>query len=190
MRKLFIILFAALFAPAMASAQAPSLGVKAGTNFAKIAGAGGSSDSMTGLNIGAFYAFPAGANLAIQPEALFSQKGFKTKGGGTDVTSTLTYISVPVLAKLSFGTEGGSRPFVFAGPELGMMLSAKASGGGASVNIKDGFKSMDLGGVVGAGIDLGKISLDARYGLGLSSVMDGASAKNRAMTVMLGYTLR
>jgi hypothetical protein len=71
-----------------------------------------------------------------------------------------------------------------------MMLTAKASAGGASADIKDGFKSIDFGGVVGAGVALNKISLDARYGLGLASIADGGSVKNRAFTLMLGYTIR
>jgi hypothetical protein len=192
MRKLFVVLIAALIVPATASAQMQSFGLKAGTNFAKVAGGGGSSDSMTGLNFGLFASFPAGSSLSIQPEALFSQKGFKINGGEIgSMTNKLTYLSVPVLAKMSFGGEGTSRPYIFAGPEVALLLTAKASAGGFSASIKDGFKSLDFGGTVGGGVELGKVSLDARYGLGLASIAEGGgSAKNRAITLMVGYSIR
>lgn len=191
MRKLIFILVAGLLVPTSAWAQLQSYGVKAGGASAKVSGDGGSSDSMLGLSFGVFGEVPAGENLTIQPELLFSQKGYKYDAGSIDVTNTLSYIAVPVLVKMNLGQASAqARPFVFAGPEVGMLLSAKAKADGVSADIKDGFKSLDFGAVVGAGVGIGNISIDARYGLGLASIVDGGSGKNRAISLSVGYAFR
>lgn len=46
--------------------------------------------------------------------------------------------------------------------------------------------------MVGGGIDFGKISLDVRYNLGLTSTDDSANeddVKHRVFSFMIGYTL-
>jgi hypothetical protein len=190
MRKLLVVLTAALLsAPAVGFAQAPSFGIKGGLNLANVGGKDVEDvDYKAGLNLGGFVSIPAGAMFAIQPEALFSQKG--TKDGNDKVS--LNYLEVPVLLKLSPSLPGDFvRPIFFAGPSAGILLSAKDADGD---NMKDGLKSADFGLVIGGGVEFGKLSLDARYNLGLSSIDKAvenvkADVKNRAITVMIGYFL-
>jgi hypothetical protein len=189
MRKLLVVQTAAILgAPATGFAQLPSFGVKGGLNLANVGGdAAGNVDYKAGLNLGAFVSIPAGPMFAIQPEALFSQKG--TKVG--DVKSSYNYLEVPVLFKLSPSLPGDIvRPIFFAGPSAGILLSAKHD----DADVKDLMKSADFGLTIGGGVEFGKLSADLRYNLGLSSIgksIGGISAdiKNRAITVMLGYTL-
>jgi hypothetical protein len=184
MRKLLVVLTAALLgAPAAGLAQIPSFGIKGGLNLANTNGE--DVDYRAGLSVGAFVSIPAGPMLALQPEALFSQKGEKIGGE----KSTINYLEVPVLLKLSPSLPGDMvRPIFFAGPSLGLLLSAKSG----DVDFKNVMKSSDFGLIFGGGVEFGKLSLDARYNLGLSAINKEALAndiKNRAITVMVGYTL-
>lgn len=191
MRKLLVVLTAALLsAPAVGFAQAPSFGIKGGLNLANIGGDGVEDvDYRAGLNLGAFVSIPAGAMLSIQPEAFFSQKGNKSGS----VKSSFNYLEVPLLLKLSPSLPGDFvRPIFFAGPSAGILLGAKVG----DTDIKDQLKTADFGLTIGGGVEFGKLSVDARYNLGLSSVnkekvIDEVSTavKNRAITVMLGYRL-
>jgi hypothetical protein len=144
-------------------------------------------DYKAGLNLGAFISIPAGPMLAIQPEAFFSQKGAKT--GTTKIS--YNYLEVPLLLKLSPSLPGDFvRPIFFAGPSAGILLSAKAG----DFDLKDEMKNADFGLVIGGGVEFGKLSLDARYNLGLSSIDKAvenvkSDVKNRAITVMIGYFL-
>src|SRR5690606_14118230 len=59
------------------------------------------ADSKFGLAAGAFVSIPLGKFIGVQPEVLFSQKGFKSSGTflGTEykATRTTNYIDVPLL---------------------------------------------------------------------------------------------
>jgi hypothetical protein len=191
MRKLLVVLTAALLsAPAVGFAQAPSFGIKGGLNLANIGGDGVEDvDYRAGLNLGAFVSIPAGAMLSIQPEAFFSQKGNKSGS----VKSSFNYLEVPLLLKLSPSLPGDFvRPIFFAGPSAGILLSAKDADGD---DFKDFLKSADFGLTVGGGVEFGKLSVDARYNLGLSAInKEGignatSDIKNRAITAMPGYRL-
>lgn len=190
MKKVFVALIAVLLAaPAAGYAQLPSIGIKGGLNLANTGGAdAGDPDYKAGLNIGAFVSVPAGTILSLQPEAFFSQKGSKD---GDDKIN-LNYLEVPVLLKLDPSLPGSFvRPVFFAGPSVGILLSAKDHGGN---DFKEHMKSADFGLTIGGGVEMGKLSLDARYNLGLSGIIKEAGSavddiKNRAITVMIGYTL-
>lgn len=190
MKKLLIVLTAALLgAPAVGYAQVPSFGIKGGLNLANVGGDGVEDvDYKAGLNLGAFVSIPTGAMFAIQPEAYFSQKGAKSGS----VKSSFNYLEIPVLLKLSPSLPGDFvRPIFFAGPSAGILMGAKAG----DFDIKDELKTADFGLTIGGGVEFGKLSIDARYNLGLSSINKdaadelAAAVKNRAITVMLGYTL-
>jgi hypothetical protein len=110
--------------------------------------------------------------LSVQPEAYYSDQGAKVKiddgsGGTISGTYKLGYINVPVLLK--YTTSSGF--FVQTGPQIGFLLSAKASAEGQTVDEKQYFKSTDFSWAFGAGfLTSMNIGIDARYNLGLSNV--------------------
>jgi hypothetical protein len=58
-----------------------------------------------------------------------------------------------------------------AGPQFGMLLSAKQECDGNSEDIKDGLKGLDFGLGIGAGVDLPMgLGFSARYVAGLSNI--------------------
>jgi len=204
MKKLNLVCFILFLAP-FAHAQdnkndnsGIKFGARAGVNFsnmtAKSQGISVSLSSLTGFNAGGFVEIPAGDKFAIQPELAFSQMGAKIKvddgeGGTASGTSKLNYLTLPALVKFKVPNTGIG---IYAGPQLGLLLSAKEKGDGESTDAKDNYKSSDFAGVFGGEyfFDAG-IGVSARYQLGLSNIAkdagDNTSVKNTAFTITLGY---
>jgi opacity protein-like surface antigen len=191
----------------IASAQ---FGVRASANLANLSVDPVSEDFKPGIKfgfgIGVFYQLKAGDALTIQPEVNFMQQGTKTDVSilGINATSSinLNYLQVPVLIKYGFGDMDALNFFVQAGPYLGLGIgtpTAKTCLDGTcdSADLKygsgdDDIKSTDFGVQLGAGVNVNKnISVDVRYGLGLSNTSNGDSAngttKNTAINIGVGY---
>jgi hypothetical protein len=204
-------------------------GVKIGINLAKLTGDDVPVDAKMKMGIvgGAFITYNLSPSIAIQPELLYTMKGTKwdidetvsedgiqVKLTGTDKYN-LTYVQVPILVKFMIPTEGNIKPNLFAGPAIGFLLSAKnktkvtgtAEGVSATidtdVDIKDYVKSTDFSLVFGAGAGFvmgnGMITVDARYDLGLSSIMKEETdeethttstpkVKTSTISIMVGYS--
>ena len=119
---------------------------------------------------------------------------------GEDFTMTFKtdYIQIPILAKFNLSTKNNVKPNIFIGPALGINLNAKYEmevvGQTIEGDMKDfgmDIKSTDFGLVFGAGVNFGKISVDARYNLGLSDIPDteeDVDIKNSVISIMLGYS--
>lgn len=190
----------------VASAQVTG-GVKGGVNFANMSfsgggGGGGSPGNRTAWMAGGFVEIPIAKHLVIQPEALFTMKGTEYSGdfagtGGTGVATTkLNYFDMPVLLRVDVPTTGTVAPFVYAGPNFGFLLSAKATATAAGTqqeeDIKSDLKSTDVGIAFGGGLRFGKVMAEVRYIYGLTNVIGatasagGATAKNRVIKVIAG----
>lgn len=194
MKRFALVMFVVMAFAASASAQGMMAGLKGGLNIAKMSG-DDVPDEATWLYGGAggiYFGYAFNDMFCIQPEVLFMMKGWKMEVDGETFSGKLNYIDIPVLLKVNIPTEGSFRPSIFAGPYLGMLLSAKFE----DEDIKDFTKSMDYGLVFGAGLnymlaeDKGFISLDARYGMGLTTIDDTddeADLKNMGITIMVGY---
>ena len=171
----------------------------------------------TTFGFGGFIEYWISPMFAFQFNFLYNNKGVKITGDideniqGVNVTGTLentiklSYLSIPILAKLSFGQSGSIQPYFIFGPEMGILLSAKnvtsveVSALGQSVSdeteidIKDGTESMEFAINFGAGltISLGSIEMfiDGMYGLGLSNIIKDSdqSVKNNVIYINLGF---
>ncbi|SDB86034.1 porin family protein [Williamwhitmania taraxaci] len=117
-------------------------GLKIGTNLSNVYDTKGEefdADSKFGFVAGAFFSIPIGSFLGVQPEVLFSQKGFQATGKilGSDYkfTRTLNYIDVPLLVAL--------KPIpmvtILAGPQYSYLIKEKVefSGSTSSSNEND-----------------------------------------------------
>jgi hypothetical protein len=214
MRKLLALLAVTIFStPAVGLAQAPSFGLKVGLNLADFGGTRiVQSDFRTGFTVGAFASVPISAAIAIQPEVVFSRRGarsaaydydaFPQDGDAPPVGVYLSektrhdYLEIPVLLKLSPGPAGDVvRPIFFAGPAVGFLLSTKEV---YDTDYSEYLNSTDFGIIVGGGVEVGRLSLDARYNLGLATIDKDydatfgpvpGSVKNRAFTVSAGLRL-
>lgn len=199
MRSAGIVLALLLVCGGTAFAQQPAaFGVKAGANFADLnfEGEGGdvNLDRRTGFVGGLFVVVPTNRRLALQTEALFSQKGAKSEEGDFSSSITLNYLEVPVLARFSSPATDGASFHVFAGPSLGFRLSAKTKtefdGEDEEEDIDDEVKRFDLGLAIGAGLEFGRFVVDGRYTWGLTDLNkeeeEDVKIKNRVFSVMAG----
>ena len=131
MKKILLSLVAFTSFGMVAHAQI-SIIPKAGVTFSNIAlkEARDGQKSKTGLVLGAGFNIPLGQDgfFSIQPEILYTQKGYQTetfnKADSRKGEYTFNYLEIPVLAKIAFGTET-IKGYVNAGPSLGYGLNGK-----------------------------------------------------------------
>ena len=197
MKNLLLTTVMFIFITSMSYAQ---FGVRLGANMANF-----SVDddveykSKLGFSAGVFYKLKAGDKLAIQPELNLVQQGSKLEDDGVDVTLSANYIQIPVLLKYAFGNAEKTNFFIQAGPYVGIgvgKIKLKSCAGEDCETEEEDFgeetlKSSDFGLNLGAGVNINsKLSIDIRYGLGLSDIdsEDDISAKNTAINLGVGYT--
>jgi hypothetical protein len=195
-------------APLVAQSDPVTIGVKAGVNVANASvnpalPADFSKSSRTGFIGGISAELKLAEPLSLQLETLYTQKGFEVSGAtssaGTRATATykFDYVEVPLTLKATFGS-GPIRPYVFAGPNVGFRVAAKAAVPGGSVDFKDETKLNDVALDFGAGIVYqvdAKTALvfDVRYSLGLTNVITGgdpgSSSKSRDVKLLFGVNV-
>lgn len=177
-REICVVLAIALVLGTSGSAAAMGgvgAGVKGGVNIANQTtdpDDAAAADSRTGLALGGFVGIPVLPNVQIQPEALFMMKGDAENGDTGTASYKLNYIEVPVLAKIGFMNQSPAHPTLFVGPSVAFNASSKADLPTGEIDIKDDTKSVDLGVVVGAGVDFQNVGVDVRYTRGLTNVND------------------
>lgn len=181
-----------------ANAQSPlNFGLRGGLNIANLNNVD-DTDARTGFTAGAYFNFKVPMSpVSIQPEILYTQKGFEASGTvfGQQISATtkLDYIEVPVLAKFSFA-PGPVTPKVYFGPYVGFNVKAEAeveSGGQSGTeDIKDSIKDTDFGVVVGAEVSISKLNVGIRYGAGLTKIAeDDSDGKNGVLSIVAGIDL-
>jgi Outer membrane protein beta-barrel domain len=173
-----------------------SLGIKAGANFSSInvSDPAATWDSKTGFHGGAFALIKITA-FAIQPELIFSQQGSTVKINGQDLDANFSYMNVPVMLKfyLPLGLN------LQMGPQFGFLTTAESDYNPITNTPQDGtdlkgfYKNSDVSLGMGIGWDLPmRLSIDARYNLGLTQIEDDPSieaTKNQVFQLSLGYKL-
>jgi hypothetical protein len=105
-----------------------AFGLKIGTNYSSVYDSEGEdfeAGGKFGLAAGAFLSIPFGKYLGIQPEILFSQKGFNGTGtmfgSSYDLTRTTNYIDLPLL----FAVKPTESLTLMAGPQLSFLIKEK-----------------------------------------------------------------
>ena len=117
--------------------QKLSFGLKVGANYSNVYDSEGEdfvADAKFGLAGGVFVSIPLGKLFGVQPEVLFSQKGFKSTGtflGSTySMTRTTDYIDVPLL----FEVKPIEQVTLLFGPQFSYLLSKKDEFTGGSIS--------------------------------------------------------
>jgi hypothetical protein len=171
-------------------AQGVSGGLKLGLNLANqtISGNGfvTSPSFRPSLHAGGYLTAMISSKLGVQPEVLYSGQGAKNG----DYTLKLNYIAIPVLVRFNI-TE---RFNVHAGPQIGILASAKAKMASESEDMKDLYKSTDVGIAAGLGVDLPMgLNFGFRFVKGMSNIAKDAGNdvkyKNYNLQFSVGYKL-
>jgi opacity protein-like surface antigen len=189
----------------------PKVGlVMSNASFDPDLGAGVTKSSRTGIVGGAaFEVMFSGVPVGIEADLLYAQGGTILEQNVTvlgttynvKITEKLSFIQIPILLKGKFATKSIVSPYVYAGPALGIVASAKeldeVSGQGSQeTDIKDQTSSTDFQLLFGGGAEFNvapKVGLtfDIRYGLGLTNLIkdpgtSNASVKSRGLYFMAG----
>jgi hypothetical protein len=179
-------------------------GIKAGMNVSNVwdeQGADFVADPKLGAAGGVFLAVPIGKYFGVQPELLFSQKGFK--GGGVlfgfpySFTRTTSYLDVPILVQF--------KPIEYftllAGPQFSYLLKEKNvyTFGSNSSEQEQAFSNEDvrnniLGFVVGADVTVKAFVVSARAGWDFqNNNKNGVSTtpryKNQFLQLTIGFRI-
>jgi len=143
----------------------------------------------TGLAGGLSLLFPTNRYGGWQIEVLLIEKGAEHLLRRDDAIR-LTYLEIPALMHLDVLRRHRNAVFLLAGPALAFPLRASYEDGGVAENVKDDVSQVDVGLHVGAGVEIGRMIVDARYVWGGRTVFhDGdfdGTFKNRTFTVMAG----
>ncbi|MCF8296981.1 MAG: PorT family protein [Saprospiraceae bacterium] len=146
MKKLLLIIAAVALMANISTAQDNEIdnreslqfGLKVGINNSNVYDTEGdefSADSKFGFAGGLFVTIPIGYYFGIQPEILFSQKGFQATGsilGSTyNFTRTTNYIDIPLL----FSVKPSEFISILVGPQYSYLISTRDVFGNATTTI-------------------------------------------------------
>ncbi len=162
-------MIAALMMVGNAQAQHVNIGIKGGLNIYNTYNDNNAeADSKLGLHAGLLGHIHLSDEFALQPELVFSVQGSQFTVGGSDVKLDLNYINVPLLLQYMF--DNGFR--IAAGPQLGLLLSAKSRVNSSETDVKDSYEDTDIG--IGLGMSYVNPSsgfgVDARYNHGMTNI--------------------
>ncbi|WP_240337107.1 porin family protein [Rufibacter psychrotolerans] len=200
MKKLFILAFAVI-ASFAAQAQS-SFGVKGGLNYSNLSGDlkdESRFNNKVGFHAGVYFNAPiVGDFFSIQPEILYSNKGFKyddvERTGLLGVkeryegTANFNYIDVPVLARVKAGSL-----FFEAGPQVSYLLNVndktkvfQSTNGSDFTEVdrtvdqksKSGYSDFEIGYAAGLGFATANgFSLGLRYNGAFTDLTDDSPAR-------------
>ncbi len=175
--------------------------------------------SLIGLTAGLGFNFALTSDnfLSIQPEILYSQKGWAAQSSNLlasyDGTFRLNYLEVPILVKVNFGGEV-IKAYVNAGPSFGYLIGGRLKGnwnalGFLGSDIDESLKFTDtpslaslneldanrieiganFGGGVGFALGGNVIFIDLRYNMGLTDYNRDYESKNRVFAFTAGLQI-
>jgi hypothetical protein len=173
--------------------KAQEFGVKVGLNYSNWHTSRDISDLTDPLlrfNAGVFADFELSDRIVLHPELLYSAKGITILLGGEDSRYQQNYLDIPILLSYRINDELSFN----IGPEVGFLLSAKATNGTDTIDIKEVFESLEYGLDFGFSyrIPMGLV-FDARYNLGLSNIFKEEGSDddiyNRAFQFSVAYVI-
>lgn len=190
-----LMLTALLLFSTSAFSQFSEFGIKAGLNMSNMTIEGNNDNTMKfGLHAGVFNKVYLTEAFALQPELLYSSKGFENVFNEEPITDgeinyNLNYIDLPI--KLVFYL---AEDFNFQfGPYIGYLVNANVDVdsaelldflevGDQSELDRDQFNALDFGLTGGLGFELDPLVLGFTYNLGLNQV----AAENEPTELVLG----
>jgi hypothetical protein len=155
----------------------------------------------TGFTAGLSYKAGFLPILGLQTEVLYTQKGAVYEvavpaalgGGSGKATFKLDYIDIPILLKITPLPLPVVTPYLEAGASYSILLGAKLkledpAGESDEGDIKDGMTKGDLSIIVGVGVEILMLDINARYVMGQTKVFKDGDVKifNRGIMVTAG----
>lgn len=170
------------------------VGIKAGLNYSNVYSESGDdfvADGKAGFAGGVFVSIPLSQLIGVQPELMYSQKGFKGDVLGIDYKATFNYIDLPIHLQIK-PTENIS---ILAGPQFSYLLSSEYEFGNlnaSSDDAEDDNNRATIGLSAGVDFTVQNFVISARGAWDLSKVnkdnnTSDINYKNQVLQVTLGY---
>jgi hypothetical protein len=155
-------------------------GLTGGVNYTNVAK---QFDSKIGFELGGYANYALDQDLSIKTSLLYATCG--SKNG--DSTLKLAYVKVPVVVAYKVTPEIKC----YGGVYGAYKLSADVDNDGTNVDVKDSYKTLDYGVLVGGSYTIDQFVIDASYTLGLVNITgnDAMSYQNSGIAVGVGYNL-
>lgn len=204
MGNLMVALLIMLMTVSMSMAQT-QFGATLGLNMGSFSSSNGTSettDTKIGFGIGGVVSFPLNDMMDLKTGAVLIQKGGKESEDffGTTIESSIDMMTLTIPIFISYNlSKEDAKPYVFGGPEIGLLLKSEvsASGGGTDITFdtKDSTAAIELAFSIGAGYSMLVSDMpafvDVRYSLGLSNLDDSSSSsdfslKSRGIQIFAG----
>ncbi|WP_342648463.1 porin family protein [Mucilaginibacter sp. CSA2-8R] len=173
MKKFIYILTFSLTVAASAFAQNQllprvSFGIKGGVNASNFSTTNNITDeSKVGFQAGAYSRISLGA-LHLQPELYYTQKDAKLMQSLNSSTNMVSFksIDLPILLGYSWGGDEAAG-HIQTGPLVAFGISNKQSANAGQNSSSVMIGDQNFAWLFGAGVDVGRLSIDARYEYGL-----------------------
>jgi hypothetical protein len=203
-----------LLAAAPAHAVAPmAVGIKGGLSAATWHGdlpeGPFAHDTRFGFGAGLSFGFGFNRLITLQPELLYVQKGmslgevtvtdpYGTPTGSAHVILAVSYLEMPILARVALPHMANAMPYVVLGPTIGMRgAQREVLTGDLKLSQAIHFvKETDFGAAFGIGAEMGqgsaRFNVETRYTLGLTNTTESYysdNVRNGALLVMVGVAL-
>ncbi len=159
----------------VSSSSKLQLGVKIGANYANVYDAQSEefkSDALLGVAGGVFLSIPIGQYLGIQPEIMFSQKGYQTSGSLLGVSYNYKHTSNFIDIPLFFAFKPIPIVTLLVGPQYSLLISERRKFSNTlfdPIVKEDDFKNLDvrkntLGVALGGDINIDRVVIGFRAG--------------------------
>ncbi|MDR0228420.1 MAG: PorT family protein [Flavobacteriaceae bacterium] len=192
MKKSIIFYVAILFAMVSFTtvrAQTPfHIGLKAGANFTEMHSSikDYNSKSALGYGLGAMVRLDLAA-FYLQSELMFVEKNVKFQSNShQDFNSEMKHIELPVVLGIKVIDTGVFKVRAFGGGVFNYMVKENFSTEVVGDAFK-GFNKANMGYKVGAGIDLGKLTVDLSYDAGFKDISKNYDTKPSTFMVSAGF---
>jgi hypothetical protein len=187
MKTIKLFATAILFTLGISSVKAQSssditFGVKAGVNFSTLKtglSAVNDKSGKIGFNAGVFARI--GGDLYFQPEVNYVTFSDKYRFNSNSYEAKFRQLNVPLLVGYKIVNTNDLVFRVMAGPDLYYNLKKPIAPEGFK------YKNLSAGGALGAGVDIGSLTFDARYSLGLSKFNKELGQKSNIFSLGVGF---
>jgi hypothetical protein len=162
------------------------IGAKFGFLWPSIAEAqGGGFEDNTGWLVGIFFGGNRPGTIGVMGELQYGKRS--ASFGETDFTQY--FIEIPVLARVNAGSNSlnGILGYFLIGPVFDINLTSKLE----DVKIEDQYESLDIGMLVGGGVEITRFIVEARFNKGFKNVLkstggDAEDIKSKSFAVQFG----
>ena len=175
--KKIVLLFAGILCIGVFTANAQKILVKAGYNYANVSvdknvTVADIKSGKSGWQIGVGYQTEPASGFSFQPELVYKVTGYKL----SDIKDmNLGYLEVPL--NVQWGPDLLiARPFVFAGPYVGVKVKNQFKGTGWTdtdrETVAKGLKTAEWGVGVGLGVNIFKFQIAGKYNWNFGAIAD------------------